>query len=160
MHDIFFSCRCDAYRYRPAYDYGKGFDLHTLHCADKCNSRKAGKRTYIFPWRKAYPLSSGCEVCRWRQKLYRKGVFQNLSENEISDWFRNSNLLQPQKPWKNAICRASVSSTDRIGVSFYRCCFDLVLFSLNPNKTIYIISFYPAKCRKEKRSDSLRKDGY
>lgn len=31
----------------------KVLTYNTLHCADKCNSRKAGKRTYIFPWRKA-----------------------------------------------------------------------------------------------------------
>lgn len=64
-------------------------------------------------------------------RTYRKTKYPIGSEIAI--------CYNPKSPEKNAIRRASVSSTNRIGVSFYRCCFDLVLFSLNPNKMIYII---------------------
>ena len=41
---------------RSAFDYGKGFYLHTMHRADKCNRCQAGKRLYHFPRHNVYLL--------------------------------------------------------------------------------------------------------
>ena len=76
-----------------------------MHCTDKCNCCKAGKRKYIFPWRKAYPLSSGCkdsgELVEAKTYQPQPTINAELPTDEGSYdytkvlWWRNLSALRP-----------------------------------------------------------------